>query len=101
MRKLYALKWRVFTSWCGDHQWDPVNSPVGTVLEFMQGWFSPGLSPSTLKVYMAAIVAYHASLSGESLGRNLLVLHFLCGALRLRPANCTRVLAWDLAVVLV
>ncbi len=30
MRKLYALKWRVFTSWCSDHQLDPVNCPVGT-----------------------------------------------------------------------
>ncbi len=24
-RKLYGLKWRLFTSWCGDHQLDPVN----------------------------------------------------------------------------
>ncbi len=36
MRKLYALKWRLFTSWCGDRQLDPVNCPVGTVLEFLQ-----------------------------------------------------------------
>ncbi len=35
-RKLYALKWRLFTSWCGDRQLDPVNCPVGTVLELMQ-----------------------------------------------------------------
>ncbi len=33
-RKRYALMWRVFTSWCSDHQLDPVNCPVGTVLEF-------------------------------------------------------------------
>ncbi len=31
MRKLYALKWKVFTSWYSDHQLDPVNCPVGTV----------------------------------------------------------------------
>ncbi len=35
-RKLYALKWKVFTSWCSDHQLDTVNCPVGTVLEFLQ-----------------------------------------------------------------
>ncbi len=35
-RKLYALKWRLFTSWCGDRQLDPVNCLVGTVLEFLQ-----------------------------------------------------------------
>ncbi len=54
--RLYALKWRVFTSWCSDHQLDPVNCPVGTVLEFPQERFTAGLSPPTLKVYVVAIV---------------------------------------------
>ncbi len=35
MRKLYALKWRFFTSLCSDHQLDPVNCPVGTVPKFL------------------------------------------------------------------
>ncbi|KAI2645044.1 ORF V: Enzymatic polyprotein [Labeo rohita] len=61
-RKLYALKWKLFTSWCRRHQQDPVNCPVGTVLEFLQDRLSAGLSHSTLKVYMAAIAAYHAPL---------------------------------------
>ncbi len=56
-RKLYALKWKVFTSWCSDHQLDPVNCPVGTVLEFLQDRFTAGLAPPTLKVYVAAISA--------------------------------------------
>ncbi len=61
-RKLYALKWRVFTSWCSDHQLDPVNCPVGTVLEFLQERFIAGLAPSTLKVSAVAISAYHIPL---------------------------------------
>ncbi len=61
MRKLYALKWKLFTSWCGDCQLDPVNQ-VGTVLEFLQARFSAGLTHSTLKVYVVAIAAYHAPL---------------------------------------
>ncbi|KAI2650711.1 Transposon Ty3-G Gag-Pol polyprotein [Labeo rohita] len=84
-RKLYALKWKLFTSWCGDHQQDPVNCPVGTVLEFLQDRFSAGLAHSTLKVYVAAIAAYHTLLGGSSVGRNPLVTGFLHGALRLRP----------------
>ncbi len=84
-RKLYALKWRLFTSWCGDRQLDPVNCPVGTVLEFLQARFSAGLTHSTLKVYVAAIAAYHAPLGGQSVGRHPLVTRFLHGALRLRP----------------
>ncbi len=46
-RKLYALKWKVFTSWCSDHQLDPINCPVSTVLEFLQDRFTAGLAPST------------------------------------------------------
>ncbi|XP_048024136.1 LOW QUALITY PROTEIN: uncharacterized protein LOC125253920 [Megalobrama amblycephala] len=81
-------------------QLDPFNCPVGAVLEFLQERFTAGLSPSTLKVYVAAIAAYHTPLAGGSLGRDPLVTRFLRGTLRLRPAVRTRVPAWDLAVVL-
>ncbi|KAL0186797.1 hypothetical protein M9458_018467, partial [Cirrhinus mrigala] len=72
----------LFISWCGHRQQDPVNCPVGTVLEFLQDRFSAELTHSTLKVYVAAIVAYHAPLGGLSVGKNPLVTRFLCGALR-------------------
>ncbi|KAL0199203.1 hypothetical protein M9458_007743, partial [Cirrhinus mrigala] len=97
-RKLYALKWKLFTSWCGHHRQDPVNCPVGTVLEFLQDRFSAGLAHSTLKVYVAAILAYHALLGGMSVGKDPLVVRFLHGALRLRPPVRPRVPTWDLAV---
>ncbi|KAL0187611.1 hypothetical protein M9458_014710, partial [Cirrhinus mrigala] len=99
-RKLYALKWKLFTLWCGDHQQDPVNCPVGTVLEFLQACFSTGLSHSTLKVYVAVISAYHAPLGVLSVVKNPLVTHFLCSVLRLRPPVRPHVPTWDLAVVL-
>ncbi len=100
MRKLYALNWRLFTSWCGDSQLEPVNCPIGTVLEFLQASFSAGLTHSTLKVYVVAIAAYHAPLGGQSVGKDPLVTHFLCGVMRLRPQIRSRVPPWDLAVVL-
>ncbi len=49
---------------------------------------------------MAAILAYHASLRGQSVGRHLLVTCFLRGALWLRPPVQSRIPPWDLAVVL-
>ena len=79
---------------------DPVNCPVGAVLEFLQERFSAGLSHSTLKVYVGALSAFHVPLSGSSLGRHPFISRFLCGTLRLRPAVCTRVPTWDLAIVL-
>ncbi|KAI2660382.1 DNA-directed RNA polymerase subunit B' [Labeo rohita] len=99
-RKLYALKWKLFTSWCGHRQQDPVNCPVGSVLEFLQSRLSAGLSHSTLKVYVAVIAAYHAPLGGLSVGKDPLVTRFLRGALRLRPPVRPRVPSWDLSVVL-
>ncbi|KAL0195548.1 hypothetical protein M9458_009120, partial [Cirrhinus mrigala] len=99
-RKLYALKWKLFTSWCGERQQDPANCPVGTVLEFLQARFSTGLAHSTLKVYVAAISAYHAPLGGMPVGKDPLVVRFLRGVLRLRPPTRPLVPTWDLAVVL-
>ncbi len=90
MRKLYGLKWRLFTSWCGDHQLDPVNCPVGTVLEFLQARFSAGLSHSTLRVYVAAIASYHAHMGGQ-VGKDPLITRFLRGVMRLRPRVRSRV----------
>ncbi len=99
-RKLYGLKWRFFTSWCGDRQLDPVNCPIGTVLEFLQARFYAGFIHSTLRVYVAAIAAYHAPMGGQSVGKDPLITCFLCGVMRLRPRVWSRVPHWDLAVVL-
>ncbi len=44
-RKLYALKWKTL-----DRQLDPVNCPIGTVLELLKARLSAGLTHSTLKV---------------------------------------------------
>ncbi|KAI2644756.1 Gag-Pol polyprotein [Labeo rohita] len=66
-RKLYALKWRLFTLWCGHRLQDPVNCPVGTVLDFLQDRLSAGLTHSTLKVYVEAIAAYNTPLGGLSI----------------------------------
>ncbi len=56
-RKLYSSKWRVFESWCSAHAVDPVNCPVGSVLDFLQDKFSAGAAATTLRVYIVAIAA--------------------------------------------
>ncbi len=43
------------------------------------------LSPSTLKVYVAAISAHHDPVEGRSVGKHDLVIRFLRGARRLNP----------------
>jgi hypothetical protein len=99
-RRLYSLKWNVFSTWCREREVDPVNCPVASVLEFLQDRFSAGLSPSTLKVYVAAIAVFHSPIGAGPLGRHHMVVRFLRGARRIRPAARSRVPTWDLAVVL-
>ncbi len=56
-RKLYSSKWGVFESWCLACAIDPVNCPVGPVLEFLQERLTAGAAATTLRVYVAAIAA--------------------------------------------
>ncbi len=56
-RKLYSSKWGVFESWCLARAIDPVNCPVGPVLEYLQERLTAGAAAITLRVYVAAIAA--------------------------------------------
>ncbi len=51
-RKLYSSKWGVFESWCLARAIDPVNCPVGPVLEFLQERLTSGAAATTLRVYV-------------------------------------------------
>ncbi len=98
-RKLYSSKWRVFKFWCLANAVDPVNCPVGPVLEFLQHKFSTGAAATTMRVYVAAIAARRDSYD-VPLGRNLLDSSFMRGAKRLRPVRPPSFPSWDISVVL-
>ncbi len=63
-RRLYTLKWAFFSTWCQDHNLDPVTSDVSVVLSFLQEMLDKQHSSSTIKVYAAAIAAFHAHIDG-------------------------------------
>ncbi|XDV21195.1 hypothetical protein PO909_026340 [Leuciscus waleckii] len=58
-RHAYALMWNLFVTWCSFRREDPRKCPIGSVLSFLQEGLERRLSPSTLKVYVAAICAHH------------------------------------------
>ncbi len=60
------------------HAVDPVNCPVGPVLEFLQEKLAAGAASTTLRVYVAAIVALR-ELDEIALGRHWMVSAFMCG----------------------
>ncbi len=99
-RRAYTLKWNLFVEWCSSHQEDPRRCTIRAVLSFLQQGLERRLSPSTLKVYVAAISAYHDPVEGKSVGKHNLVVRFLRGARRLNPPRPPSLPSWDLALVL-
>ncbi len=86
-RQAYALKWSLFANWCSSRREDPRRCTIGVVLSFLQERLERRLSPSTLKVYVAAIAAHHNAVDGRSLGKHDLIVRFLRGARRLNPSR--------------
>ncbi|KAL0149886.1 hypothetical protein M9458_054817, partial [Cirrhinus mrigala] len=99
-RRLYGLKWKVFANWCASRHEDPISCDIPAVLTFLQERLDAGVSPSTLKVYVAAIAASHNMLEGRSVGKHPLVSCFLRGARRLNPSRPRQMPVWDLSLVL-
>ncbi|KAL0172543.1 hypothetical protein M9458_032854, partial [Cirrhinus mrigala] len=99
-RRLYAFKWSVFSTWCSTRGKNPVSCDISVILSFLQELLDKGRSPSTLKVYVAAIAASHAPIAGQSIGRNNLVVRFLKGSRRMNPSRPHTIPTWDLSTVL-
>ncbi len=99
-RHAYALKWNLFVEWCSSLREDPRRCPIRVVLSFLQQGLERRLSPSTLKVYVAAIAANHDPVEGKSVGKHDWVVRFLRGARRLNPPRPPSIPSWDLSLVL-
>ncbi|KAL0153334.1 hypothetical protein M9458_051372, partial [Cirrhinus mrigala] len=56
---------------------DPQRCSVVVVVSFLQEKLEQRLSPSTLKIYVAAIAAYYDTVDGLPLGRHHLIVRFL------------------------
>ncbi len=84
----------------GIHREDPQRCTIGVVLSFLQERLERRLSPSTLKVYVATIVAHHDAVDGRYLGKHDLIVRFLKGARRMNPSRSPLVPSWDLSIVL-
>ncbi len=78
---------------------DPVNCPVGPVLEFLQERLTAGAAATNLRVYIAAIAA-RRELDEIPLGRHRMVSAFMRGVRQLRPVRPTAVPSWDISIIL-
>ncbi len=69
-------------------------------VKLLQQILESGKAASTLKVYAAAISAYHVPINESSLGSHALICIFLNGETRLRPPCKPHFSGWDLPLVL-
>ncbi len=99
-RRLYALKWSIFATWCSTRSTELDSCEISLILSFLQELLDQGHSCATLKVYVAAIAASHAPIAGQSVGRNNLVVRFLKGSRRLNARRPFTIPPWDLSTVL-
>ncbi len=99
-RQTYTLKWSLFANWCSSCREDHRECTIGVVLSFLQERLERRLTPSTLKVYLAAIVAHHDAVDGRSLGKHDLIMRFRKGARRMNPSRSPLVPSWDLSIIL-
>ncbi len=67
---------------------------------FLQEMLDKQRSSSTIKVYAAAITAFHAPIAGRSVARDSAVTQFLRGSRRMNPPPPRTVPPWDLPTVL-
>lgn len=70
------------------------------MLSFLQQGLERHLPASTLKVYVAAIEAYHDTVDGRSLGKHNPIVRFLRGARRLNTLRPHLIPSWDLSLIL-
>ncbi len=66
----------VFESWCSAHAIDPVNCPIGPVLEFLQERLVAGAAATT---FYAVVNGACRELDEVPLWRHDMVLAFVCG----------------------
>ncbi|XP_077689409.1 uncharacterized protein LOC144274446 [Eretmochelys imbricata] len=99
-RVAYMAKWKRFSCWCEPWQVRPCQAPVQAILEYLLHLKRRGLAPSSLRVYLAAISAFHPGFSGGSVFSHPMVGWFLKGLERMFPYSHPPVPPWNLNLVL-
>ena len=96
----YNTSWKKFCGWCDRRKVNPVQSPVGLVLEFLAELFDKGLMYRTINNYRSAISARHELVGGVPLGEHRDVCRLMKGINNERPPQPRYCSTWDVVRVL-
>lgn len=99
--RAYESGWRGFAAWCRGKGFDPFDTSVAQILDYLHYCvFQLLLSPSTVRGRVYAIALYHRQFPLERLSRHEWVKAFMAGARRLCPYQKNILPVWNLQWVL-
>nr|XP_042702465.1 uncharacterized protein LOC122173017 [Chrysemys picta bellii] len=99
-RRAYLAKWSRFSRWAGEWGTSPVSALLQLILEYLLHLRTQGLAPSSVRVHLAAILAFHPLVQGCSVFSHAMTRRFLKGLDWSFPYAKTPVPQWDLNLVL-
>ena len=99
-RRCYAAKWTRYLHWCAGNMKTNQTTEVKTVLLYLTHLVDSGLTFSSLKVHLAAIVAYTRGATGDSFFTLPVVKRFLEGTKNIAPPRMMPPPMWNLNLVL-
>lgn len=77
MRPLFESKWSIVEEWSSDVQEVSFQFPVAVILAFLHDTVDKGKAFSAVKVYLAAISAFHVGFDGKPVWQHPLVCRFM------------------------
>ncbi|XP_043395022.1 uncharacterized protein LOC122464389 [Chelonia mydas] len=86
--------------WAADQGVSPVAAPIQLILDYLLHLRAQGLVPSSVKVHLAAISAFHPPVQGHTVFFHAMTGQFLKGLDRLFPYSRPPVPQWELNLVL-
>ena len=96
----YESAWRKLVGWCSERNFDPVQSSLNAVLDYLASLYKSGLQYRTINSHRSAISAYHAIIEGYAVGKHPRVCALLKGVFNCRTPQPKYSVIWDVEVVL-
>lgn len=100
MRETYMQKWKQFHSWTNQQALSPSKSRLSHIFDYLLSLKTSGLSLSSIKVHLAAIIAFHLSVDEVSVFVYPMMSRFIKGFTNFFPHIRDPVVPWDLNLIL-
>uniref|UniRef100_K7EYP5 Core-binding (CB) domain-containing protein n=1 Tax=Pelodiscus sinensis TaxID=13735 RepID=K7EYP5_PELSI len=99
-RKTYLSKWTQFVHWATSRNIRPQDAPFPDVLEYLLHLRQSHLSLSSIRVHLAAIATFHATVEDTTVFAHPVTKQFLKGLQALYPEVALPQESWELHLVL-